>query len=592
MSLTGHILPSIYVDLIEESAFSGLLVANDWPERNSVGADSSGAFQLDVMSTNGSFVDQANTDIYVEGVQAYDGGTSSWINGFTGTATQRHIVSALLADWRMEESGVASWTAGNSATLTKQPGAPDGHGLQVLRVAFNGVANPNANQPSTAYTGVKYRITAKARGDGTAIPRILFGAGVVWTGTSSSAWQSVSFEVVSAATGAIALESQIGAAGYTEWDNVQVEILGPDWHFEGQAPAAWASEQVITIRVVSQDLGGPVDTLDFSYDFTVEDLVVPTILSVIARDHSTLRITFSEAMTAVSASGVGDALNPSGYALEFIPASDRQAAVWATVSAVAAVSSSVFDLTTDMPLTFGKTYQIQASVKDVSGNQISPINDLATFTSWTPPGWDRVYCPEFYDDYFSEDMHRRDEGDLERLCSVWQDTIEYMVYDCYRFREVYDLDLATSDWLDAMLADLGNPFDFDLTDDQKRQLIEMLVGVYNLKGTEPGILALADFFTDINITDVRPYSEDSWIMGEDLLGLDTVLGPSTQAALYSFEVLVDTALTATQLNELERLVDYIKVAHEHAYIVQPAAPAHIDHWEMGYSLLGVQTWLH
>lgn len=592
MTLTGHILPSVYLDLVEESAFSGLLVANELPERDSVGADSSGSFRLDVLCTNGSNVDDTATDIYVEGVQAYDGGTGSWVNGFTGTQTRKALIYSMLADWRMEEAGVASWTVGNAATLTKEPGAPDGHGLQVLRVAHNGVADPNANQAAIAAIGWTYRITGRARGDGTAVPRILFGAGVIWTGTNSTAWQSFDFEVTSGVNGIMALESQIAGAGYTEWDNVQTQLLWSDWRYEGQAPAEWASEQVVTIRVVSQDDGGPVDTIDFSYDFVVEDTTAPAILSAVARDHSTVRVSFTEAMLASSSTGSGDALNPAGYELEFIPATDRQSAVWATVSAVTAVSSSAFDLTTDIPLTFGKTYRLRASARDVSGNVISPIADTIDFTSWTPPGWDRVYCPDYYLDYFSQDMRDRDLGDFERLCSVWQDTIEYMVYDCYRFREVYDHDVATSDWLDVMLADLGNPFDFDLTVGEKRQLLEMLVEIYNMKGTEPGILALTDFFTDINITDVRPYTEDAWIMGESFLGVDTYLGPSNAAALYSFEVLVDTALTADQLNELTRLVDYIKVAHEHAFIIEPSAPAFIDHWEMSYSLLGVQTWLH
>ena len=592
MSLTGITLASVFFDLVEESTFSGLLATNDFPERDSIGADSSGAFQLDVLCTNGNNVDLTATDIYVEGVQAYDGGTASWINSFTGSTERLPVSGPLLTDWRMELAGVTSWTAGNGATNTKVDGSPDGYGIQVLQVAFNALADPNANQAAIVTNTETYRVQGKARGDGTAVPRILFGAVVVWTGTNSATWQSFDFIVTSTVTGLMALESQIAVAGYTQWDNVDIKKLGPDYRLVGQAPAAWTSEQVITVRVVSADDGGPVDTLDFSYDFTVEDLVAPTILSVVARDHETLRVTFSEAMTATSATATKDALNPDSYTITFIPATDRQAAVWALVDTVAAVSTAVYDLTTDMPLTFTKTYRLAANVEDSSGNDISPIANTLDFTSWEPPGWAGVHCPDFYD-YFSPDMQARDEGDLERLCSVLQDQWEYMTWDAYRFpADVFDHATAPEQEIDRMLVDHGNPFKFDIDADQKRRLLELLFGIYGLKGTEQGIRLLADFFTDVEITDVRPATEVSWIMGMSVLGIGTYLGPSLQRNLYSFEVLVNTALTTEQRNQLTQLINYIKVAHEHAAIVEPTGPTFIDHWTMGLSALGLNTWLH
>ena len=304
-------------------------------------------------------------------------------------------------------------------------------------------------------------------------------------------------------------------------------------------------------------------------------------------------MTFSEGMQAALSTAAKDALNPASYGLEFIPETDRQAAVWADVESVSQVSSAVYDLTVDMPLTFDKTYRLTASVEDDSGNDISPVANTYDFTSWVPPGWDRVHCPDFYTDYFSEGMRARDEGDFERLCSVLQDQWEYMCWDASRFPEdVIDHNTATEEDVDYMLTDMGNPFDFDLEIDDKRRLMELLTTFYGLKGTEPGILALAGFFTDVKITDVRPATEDSWIMGMSYLGIGTFLGPSLQRNLYSFDVIVDSALTDTQRNQLTRLIDYIKVAHEHATIVEPADPTYIDHWEMGFSRLGFNTYLH
>ncbi len=298
-------------------------------------------------------------------------------------------------------------------------------------------------------------------------------------------------------------------------------------------------------------------------------------------------------MTAQSASATGDALNPASYGLEFIQANDRQAAVWATISAVSQVSATTYDLTTDIPLTFDKTYQLSSTAEDTSGNPLSSIANTYDFTSWVPPGWETVNAPDFYTDYFSQDMRDRDTGDFERLCSCLQDVWEYMIYDAFRFpQDVFDHNTAPEDQVDLMLADHGNPFAFDITLDQKRALLELLIPTYKLKGTEQGIIQLAAFFTDINITDVRPYTETSWIMGVSYMGIDTYMGPSQAANLYSFEVLVDKALTDEQRNQLERLIDYMKVAHEHAYVVEPAEPTHIDHWDLGFSEMGTQTLLH
>lgn len=594
MTLPGHILPSVFVDNITESGFSGLLVANEVPERRSNEADSGGAFRLDVLCTNGNNVDTANTVIYVDGTAAYNAG-AGFVNGYTGTLTHLPITAPLLADWQMELAGTSSWTAVNGASLSKQSGSPGGSGSQVLRIAHTSVFRPGAQQAGIVTSGKTYRVTGYARSDGSATPQIIFGAVIVWTGTNSHTnWQTFDFEVTSTVTGTMTLEAVTGVpTQYTEFDDVEIREVGTDWRWEIQAPAAWSSEQVITIRVVSQDDGGPVDTVDFTYLFTVADTTAPTITSVVARDHSTLRVTFSEAMTAVSANATGDALNPASYGLEFIPATDRQAAVWAVVSSVSEIATHIFDLTVDMPLTFTKTYRLTATATDDSGNPLSPIANSYDFTSWEPPGWEKVNAPDFYLDYFSQDMRDRDTGDFERLCSILQDQWEYQIYDAYRFpADVFDHNTALEDQVDLMLADLGNPFDFDLTLDQKRALLELLTPIYKLKGTEPGILLLTDFFTDVIITDVRPFTETSWIMGVSLMGVDTFMGPSLAANLYSFEVLVDSALTNEQRNQLISLIDYIKVAHEHAFIVEPAEPTHLDHWEMGFSEMGVNTLVH
>jgi hypothetical protein len=131
-----------------------------------------------------------------------------------------------LVDADMENSGVSDWGAGNSAILTKEAStrARDS-GTQVLRVTKGALNNPYAFQDLT--TGNIYKIRGWARGDGSKNPWLLgnSGATVLWTGTSSTEWQY--FDVTLNCTAvSLRLTTQTVAAGYSEWDDIQV--LGPE----------------------------------------------------------------------------------------------------------------------------------------------------------------------------------------------------------------------------------------------------------------------------------------------------------------------------------------------------------------------------
>jgi hypothetical protein len=123
-------------------------------------------------------------------------------------------------DGDMEETGVSDWTAGNSATLTKETTSPE-DGQRNLRVAYNGVANPYASQ-SALLVNRTYRVTGWARGDGTYAPSIRDGVStVLWTGTTSNSWQS--FDVTfDAGTTDIVLYSNASGAGYCEFDSMDI----------------------------------------------------------------------------------------------------------------------------------------------------------------------------------------------------------------------------------------------------------------------------------------------------------------------------------------------------------------------------------
>lgn len=125
-------------------------------------------------------------------------------------------------DGDMEAAGVSDWTAGNSATLTKETASPEA-GIRCLRVAYNAVSNPYAEQ-SPLEVNRRYRITGYARSDGTIIPEIRTaetGGTTLWTGTNSTLWQPFDL-TFDADTTDILFFALAAGAGYVEFDTVDI----------------------------------------------------------------------------------------------------------------------------------------------------------------------------------------------------------------------------------------------------------------------------------------------------------------------------------------------------------------------------------
>jgi phage tail-like protein len=358
----------------------------------------------------------------------------------------------------------------------------------------------------------------------------------------------------------------------------------------------WTSEQTITVGVVSETVGGGY-TLDESYSFTVEDLISPQLVSVFATYATTIRVTFDEGMLASSESGANDALNPENYVLTYVPVNDRQAAVSVVVTAVTQISATVYDLTTDIELTFWRAYLLTCGdIADDSSNAnlLDADHCTAGFDSWTPPAWPETRRFRLWD--MLGQRHRDDDvtGDLERLVDCWQDCVWMLLWDADRIEDNWDVDRAPEVCLGARLQDLGNPHSFDLTELQKRKLLDFLVPSYRQHGTEPAIINLVRFFLGITVT-VLAYnsSEYRWVLGEDTLGQGTILGPGDgEPALYTFVIQSLTDLTTEERRWIGLIADTTKVAHEHYVIKDPGDAITWDHWELGYSKLGLETILH
>jgi hypothetical protein len=132
----------------------------------------------------------------------------------------------LLVDGDCEFPTTSAWTAG-AATLSKQTTNPY-NGLRLLRVTANaagGLQYPQATQ-NILTIGNNYRISGKARSDGTQIP--IVGAQTAgFIGTTSTSWQSFSFDIVADSVSVFFYFEVTNPAGteYVEFDELQVTPL-------------------------------------------------------------------------------------------------------------------------------------------------------------------------------------------------------------------------------------------------------------------------------------------------------------------------------------------------------------------------------
>jgi phage tail-like protein len=191
--------------------------------------------------------------------------------------------------------------------------------------------------------------------------------------------------------------------------------------------------------------------------------------------------------------------------------------------------------------------------------------------------------------------NRRDDttGDLFRFIACLQEVTDLLLADVDRWPDIFDLERAPESFLELILQDLGNPFPFELDVLGKRRLAAVLVEMYRQKGTAQGIKNAVRFFLGIEIVAITAFNADTLVLGESLLGVDWVLGPSDRFARYAFNVVVARILSATERKRLRAIVEYLKPAHTHFVdLVEPFPPVIPDHWELGLSDLGETTLLH
>ena len=181
-------------------------------------------------------------------------------------------------------------------------------------------------------------------------------------------------------------------------------------------------------------------------------------------------------------------------------------------------SLSVVDLTCQWEMTPEAPYQltVDGDVADTSNNDIDPSYVTADFTGFEP------------------DWPAERDAEIKLPQVVWDgDPLEVARAVLNMLQEIEDLKITDVDELwdllwnvdnvnmptvELMLYDMGNPFStLDLTDDQKKKLVELLPYIYQQKGLATGLTSTIMSLMNIPLT-VEDYITNSWRLGHGVLG--------------------------------------------------------------------------
>lgn len=406
--------------------------------------------------------------------------------------------------------------------------------------------------------------------------------------TSGSAIDAASIEIL--VDGQIAYQSGAFVAPFNGALSAITAATGPsaaDYDFvvdlTGYDLTGRASESPIIVLVNATTPAPAV--LGSQWTFYLADTISPQITSVVPTSLTELLVTFSEPVTMTD--DLDGALRAPSYLI-----SRRSApSVPVNVISVAENTSSSVVLTLDMEASMGATYRLVAdSLTDIQGNVVDDnYIDFIAYRPTPPPGrffslWDKL----------PQQNRRADiSRDLRKFILCLQDQADLLLHLVDEWPQVWQIDKAPETFLDVILAELGNPFDFVLTVAEKRKLVGLLTTIYRQKGTAAGIINAVRFFIGIDVT-ITPLNvrENFWLVGFNDLGIDTFLAPPKgDPAWYSFWIDSPVILTDAERATVLALADYMKPAHEH--ILGIREPGGIisaqDYWVLGQGLLGVTT---
>lgn len=256
-------------------------------------------------------------------------------------------------------------------------------------------------------------------------------------------------------------------------------------------------------------------------------------------------------------------------------------------------------LTLEQAMTPGARYTLHVQdVEDVHGNLIEPNPSTTEFVGYTPAVDDgrglRLY------ELFPEHLRQQDanrEYQFETVCAVFQEVLDQLFVDMDDYLVSKNPATAPVVVVDNLLEMYGNPFEFlELTEERRRVLLELLVDLHRLRGTEAGVDAALRFFFGFTTIQYIYYWGHGWLLGipgRTNLGATTILNTSILARRFSFSIAVDRVLTDAERVQVRQVVERMKTGHTHFIeIEEPVAPFVPDHWQLPWSELGISTILH
>lgn len=138
-----------------------------------------------------------------------------------------------------------------------------------------------------------------------------------------------------------------GATSNPDPDTLRIDI-NPGFSF--------TSEQVVLVRAVSDTVAGGGNPIDETYSFTVVDTIPVEFLSAVPQSLRVVRFTFDDPVKQTDPNDLLDALNPDAYL--FTPLTFP--AVTPVGVSVASVDERTVDVTVNIDLSPGRTYQVRA----------------------------------------------------------------------------------------------------------------------------------------------------------------------------------------------------------------------------------------
>lgn len=347
----------------------------------------------------------------------------------------------------------------------------------------------------------------------------------------------------------------------------------------------FASLETVTVRVVYVASGDGAQ-LDTSYSFRIEDATAPQLVFAQAQNRTTVRVGFSEPVVEA------EALDPSNWQIEIVEGPQLQgwgdyrfgAAVWARVTSVAK-AGAFYDITTDVPLTMRATYRAAVSgVHDLFGNPIDPSASAKVFLSVDTRLPERGF--ELVDHVPRLNIKEDETQDLRRFLWAWQEPLEQMLSLSDEWLDLLDPDTAPEPFLDAMLADLGNPFTFPLSVVQKRKLVMLLPTIFQEKGSAEGIVNAVRLFTGIEVTITYPNFQ-GLKLGYAKIGSTLVLGGGIGSP-YTYRVVSPVILNDDQRLQIRSIAEYMQATNERLLEIREpgVAPPVSNLFKLGTGKLG------